>query len=477
LYILEWKPHDKIWTEKDAERNLETQPPEGEQVILQGLWAVEYYTPSHTDRLFDGFNKLGWDEVSALNTESATNWVREQRNSMLGGGWFNLGYIKSVPKRSVLRMDRVAPLPESVEYAMGSILTLTSSLTCVAMFFVYKEPRLSSLQSILMSPKKTVFTPSKKGGYLINGPEEQKRAEVEAIRKLCREEAWLWFRSNLPGVFTSERKPPKEFPTCELLTTKSAEAFMPRSERKELPPRFLSILEVDYGFDAWAAHSLPALRIGTYLRKPKSHLIASVRFDHLAPTTQRTQTRISAMDHANELMASFMTRWGLVALFLFLQRRVNLLRDGIRRYANFRSPTLQSFSTLADLELRSLDAMTVAKDTRHFADQWWFPRHVTDFRPVQPHQGKGDSFVQLLRTQLTEQADWLATADEQVRRAVAQQTNLLATRTNIRLQTWMMVLAVVGVVLTLASIVTATNSGRAHLEPIVARLLAWDPYN
>ena len=46
----------------DPSSNVETTPPEDEQVDLHCMWAVEFYAPSHVDKLVDNLKKLGWDQ-------------------------------------------------------------------------------------------------------------------------------------------------------------------------------------------------------------------------------------------------------------------------------------------------------------------------------------------------------------------------------------------------------------------------------
>jgi len=220
---IEMRRTEENWGKRDPRENTDTAPPPGEVVTLQGLWAMEFYTPSQAERLLAGFQKLKWDKVTSIGGDPV-QWVRQNRSSTLGGGWFNLGMITRARKESFWYDARSAPLPDSVDYAEGAILTLTSSLTCVILFFVYRNPFAAQFQLAVDTARKTIAEP-KGGGFSIHSPRSQKQSDIEAARAQARLEAWQWFRHNLPGVFCSETAMPDEFPTSELVTTEFSQPF------------------------------------------------------------------------------------------------------------------------------------------------------------------------------------------------------------------------------------------------------------
>ncbi len=245
---IETRRAEESWGKRDARKNSDTAPPPGEVVTLQGLWAMEFYTPSQAERLLAGFQKLKWDKTNSFGRDPV-QWVRKNRSHAFGGGWFNLGAITRATKESSLIEARSAPLPDSVDYAEGAILTLTSSLTCVILFFVYRNPFSARFQLAANLARKTIAQPQG-NGFIISSPHSQKQSDIEAARAQARLEAWQWFRHNLPGVFCSETAIPDEFPTSELVTTEFSQPF-PLGGEYDGPRGFLDVLGFDHYLEAW----------------------------------------------------------------------------------------------------------------------------------------------------------------------------------------------------------------------------------
>ena len=130
----------EYYRKNDPTRNAETTPPEDEHVDLPCMWAVEFYTPSHVDKLVDNLKKLGWDQNDFPGRESPASWVRITRQHSEGGSWLDLGTIRSGDdERPWPPRNRTAPLPMYVRYAGGGIYSLTPSLTCIVIRFVFED--------------------------------------------------------------------------------------------------------------------------------------------------------------------------------------------------------------------------------------------------------------------------------------------------------------------------------------------------
>ena len=56
--------------ELDQKENLETSPPNDEHIDLVCLWAAEFYTPSHHEKLVESFATLGWDKEKWTSTQA-----------------------------------------------------------------------------------------------------------------------------------------------------------------------------------------------------------------------------------------------------------------------------------------------------------------------------------------------------------------------------------------------------------------------
>ena len=224
--------------ESDPVENLETSPPEDERIHMRCLWAVEFYTPSHVDKLLDSLRKLGWDQEDIPGRDSPASWVISTRLvSQRGGSWLNLGIIRPVnDTRPWPSRDRTAPLPMHVHYALGGLHSLTPSLTCIVMCFVFEESFQSRLDEVLRRDRQTFTKPVRRGRQIF-GPEAQKSEEVRSVRHECVSLAANWFKENLPGVFSSGLLG-EQLPTYELVTLHGTEPF-PSRDAETFPPPYL----------------------------------------------------------------------------------------------------------------------------------------------------------------------------------------------------------------------------------------------
>jgi hypothetical protein len=468
------------WGKRDPSENAETAPPPGEVVTLQGLWAMEFYTPSQAESLLAGFQKLKWDKVTSIGGDPV-QWVRQNRSCTPGGGWFNLGMITRAGNEYSWYDARTAPLPDSVDYAEGAILTLTSSLTCVILFFVYRNPIAAQFQLATDTPRKTIAEP--KGRlFSIHSPRSQKQFDVEAARTKARLEAWKWFRHHLPGVFCSEPTMPDEFPTSEFVTTELAQPF-PLKNEYDGTRGFLDVLGLNHCFETWTQDSIPSLRFATRIRGDGFHTSVAVKIKDLQAVAKSHafgEERSGWLYYADDTLQRILSRWGLVALLALLQKRVNTLRDSTSFRSEGRKKTLSTLTKLSEVEFRGLDVGAISVELQAFAKQPWFAVDVPDFKPLDGSGLWGNSFLGGIRARVIEQAKWLQRADEQVRRALSQQGNLIAARENIRLQRRVEALTAATALLTLIAILVAVlvpmatdPNGKILLAHWLATIAEW----
>lgn len=128
----DYKSHLAICQSRDEEENTRSSPPADELVQLHSLTVAEVYLPSHVQELVSGFKLLGWHQDGAWgNGGDPVLWVQRNREASLNGGWLNLGIIQPPGEKRFLGPMRSARLPDHVEYALGEVYGLTSSITCV----------------------------------------------------------------------------------------------------------------------------------------------------------------------------------------------------------------------------------------------------------------------------------------------------------------------------------------------------------
>lgn len=103
----------------DPKVNTKTSPPTDEFIDLVCIWAVEFYTPAHTDRLIEGLAKLGMGHGSLESTsQDPISWLQGLRVDHRGDAWFNLGIL--TPSKSNQFFGGIrheVPLPPNVQYA------------------------------------------------------------------------------------------------------------------------------------------------------------------------------------------------------------------------------------------------------------------------------------------------------------------------------------------------------------------------
>ena len=191
------------WRERDPEINVQTKPPKDEFVDLRCVWAVEFYTPIHLDKLLDGFRKLGWSEKNTLaHRGDPAGWVQRSRQHFSSGGIFNLGTVYPSSSDSFLSSHaRTAPLPPNVQYATGRIYSFPSSLTCIVMGFVFKEDFSIQFDEALRTDRQTYTEPSSKGMVRICDPRTQKTDHIRRIRKDMAELSMKCFLRTCLGYF------------------------------------------------------------------------------------------------------------------------------------------------------------------------------------------------------------------------------------------------------------------------------------
>ena len=127
------KEHLKHYRKMDHKENQRTSPPENEVIDLKCLWAVEFYTPAHTDNLVNSFTKLGWNkEENTADLGNPITWLYGLRRYHRGNAWMNLGLlIPSNADSQILGRHRRVSLPTSIDYALAGMHSLSPSLMCI----------------------------------------------------------------------------------------------------------------------------------------------------------------------------------------------------------------------------------------------------------------------------------------------------------------------------------------------------------
>ena len=246
----------------DPKKNAQTTPPVDELIDISCVWGVEYYTPRHVESLLTNLKRLKWDSSDHdLGTSDPIAWISRSRQHHFGSGWLNIGVIYSRTDDIYDPFRRTAPLPPHVEYATGGLYSLTPSLFCIVMGFVFEEDYCAQFDKALRTDRQTYTHAYKKSStrrYRIYGPETQKSDHIRRIRAEMVGLAKDWFQEHLPGLFSSGLLG-GELPTCELVTLRKAEPFAPRKGNGL--SSYLSVLDLhphwdDVYWKKWTRDSL-----------------------------------------------------------------------------------------------------------------------------------------------------------------------------------------------------------------------------
>jgi hypothetical protein len=442
-----------VWRRRDDEENARSEPPTDELVDLCCIWAVEFYTPVHIDKLLAGFTSLGWDQKDdSIPGGNPAAWVQRFREGPYGGGWFNLGLIDRPGRNRFFRDHRTASLPKDAEFALGALFAVTSSITCIVMGFVLKEEAARRFDEALRRTYETHMEPRKRG-YSIIRPPQQKEAAIRTIRGEMRTSAADWFRTYLPGLFSSGILG-DEFPTCELVTLRKARPFPKREEGAARPGEYLGLLDIDLDMDAWEAVDMPGLKFTWPLfrnQDTKFHAILAANendFDQEKLRGYGGADRSSYAIYLDEHIRGLLSRWALLPVLSGFERHLNAIRDSTTFRPHRREKPLRVLETLGKLVSQSVDIAAVSSELRRFTNEpHSFAYEVETFKPSDPrfYRDENTTLAKILRKTVGERAEWLGNADHSIRDLMIQYGTAIGARENIRIQqnvrrlTWTMV--------------------------------------
>jgi len=459
----------------DNRDNAETEPPADETIDTKCIWAVELYTPSQISELLHRFEKLGWNRDDPTNPDrSPVDWIQSFRESARGGGWFNLGPLYRHGDRRFFYRGREAPLPEGVDYAVASMYSLTSSVTCVVIGFLLDDEHGRKFEDALRLDRQSIVEPLRGRGYRLPGPSHLKETDIKRIRDNLREMAAGWFRTNLPGVFSAGALA-GEFPTCEFTTLRKTAPCPGREDRDPQADRWLEILNIDYDLDAWQAEKLPGLKFVWPLirdREKQFYAVLTCREDTVSDETLRTYGgggRTSYTTYIDRHVNGLLSRWGLLGLLAGYERHLNTTRDSATFGSAQRAKVLRQLDRLRGHIAQSVDVAAATTDLKHLSEQKGsFLSEVETFKPCDPklYRDKDITLGEALRADISERSGWLREMDRSVRDLLIEHGTALSARENIKAQgrmvvlTWAIaVLTIVITVLTAVTTIVSINSG------------------
>ena len=323
----------RIYRNRDAESNKETTPPDNEVIDLGCIWAVEFYTPSHMDALLTNVRRIGWNEEGFLGLKDIREWADRSREHPKGGGWQNLGTIRSsgTNDSTFRKVHPNALPPPHVSDISGRLFSITSSLACIIMMFRLQEEFATGFDTALRTDRQTYYTELSSHSRAIHEPEMQKIDHIRQIRDEMRSTVTKWFSTNLPGLFSSGLLE-DEMPTCEFVTLRET---APCPSTDQSAPDFLRLLGLDSGFDAWSSIHLPGLKFSSSSwdpSVPQYHSIFAIKEDDLSDDQLNEAMNWSGREarilHINDFaMDGPLWLWALLRMLEGYGKRLGALRE------------------------------------------------------------------------------------------------------------------------------------------------------
>ena len=463
----DYQRHLAIWQRRDDEENKKSSPPDDELIQFHSLSVAEIYTPPHVEMLLSGLKLLGWHQDESLgNGGDPVVWIQRNREASLSGGWLNLGAIQRPGLKRFIGPSRVAQLPEHVQYALGQVYGLTSSITCIVMTFVYEDDYALRFDAALRTERRT-YTEPRRRGYQIVEPFFQKANEVRAIRREAGNDASEWFRGNLPGLFASGILD-GQFPSCEFITLDKAEPFATKREE------YLRALNVENDIGVWNSDDLPGLRFAqpAFDEEERFHAILAIRKEQLEAKDLKMWgglNRGAYVGYLEEHLRGLLSRWALLAVIAGFEKTLNVVRDSalfsVRRNRN----ALKAMSKMSGLISAGIDIATIAADLRQFtAQKAWFEGELPKFSPSTPkYYAPEMTLARALREEIEKRAGKLQETDRSIRDLVIQHGTMLSATESINLQNRVAILTWVLVFLTV--VITVLTAVAAY-EPLLVIL-------
>ena len=394
-----------------------------------------------------------------MGRDSPASWVRITRQLSEGGSWSSLGTIRSADDtRTWPRRDRTAPLPMYVHYARGGLYSLTPSLTCMVICFVFEDSFRNRLDEVLRRYRQT-FTRPVLRGHQIFDPESQKTEEARLVRHECTNLAAKWFRENLPGVFSSGLLG-DQLPTCELVTLHKAEPFPDRERGESRPSEYLRVLDLQFSPSVWRAVDTSSLKLSFGLRGQnlEYHSIFAIR-DTDIDGDQLLQSYGGLSGLATYVDHTYQEEIGKLAIQPLLDgysRRLNKLRDavttGIRRPSRRRP--FHALQALVDNVAYDIDVAAVTSDLIASTEEpSKFCRGLARFQPCHDWLSQ-TSLEEGFRLAVNRHATRLKETDRSLRDHLTQFGSLIAATEDIRTQNRIVWLTVLVAATALATLLT-----------------------
>ncbi len=388
----------------------------------------------------NGLRRLGWasDREGPVSQVNLASWVANSRAAAIGLSWTTIGTITEQGSRFSTRR---AILPEGVDYALGSLSTLTPSLTVLEIQFVLKDEVVRAFDAPLQHTYETYSEERGSSFTAYITPGQQKQDAMLAARRGMRKACGDWFRSNLPGVFSLELRE-DTLPSCEFITTRVAAPFM-KTQHMSFD-YYMWRLGLAGDWDVWQSDKLPGLG----LRLPRGQgddafaLVLAGRFDSIFPEDAMEswggRTREGFANRLEIEIGRMIAAWAARTALIAYQKRLTEIRDRATLPQGKTRAAIQALDSVQkELLHTSADAQRVSRDMAAMAEneRSYSRLFEIDFQPLAANrQDNEPSLIQVMQGDTLRRSHALSEAEQHVREVLLTSSNLASTTANLRLQ-------------------------------------------
>ena len=410
----------------DHWQNAESSPPLEEAIELCCVWAAEIYTPAHTESLAQALSNFDQETRTTFPvSEDLASWFDGTQPQLHGSAMRNLGIWtpKGEPDSQEFR-ERVVSLPAPVQYASGTMFSLTTTLTCIVVCFRFNEEMSNCYDAVLKSDRETFLTPNA-GGTSIHMPIQQKEDDIWRLRSEISAMAQNWFREHLPGAFSSQTDE-LTMPTCELITLSDAIPFPDTDEPS--PPLYVHLLGLDRHWDAWKYTVLPRLRLGFHSRPkkgPKNHATLAINLRHwweANPDGESRDAKSSLLSHVHWSVPELMSIWAIGPLLQHFAENLVRIQNSTVFHAGQGENHVEVLRQLTNHVSSLSDLSAVSADLDERDTKWSRPLLMgSPFTPVRTDRRAGTPTLDIaLWRSINERAKWLRSTDRNIRDRLSQ---------------------------------------------------------
>ena len=423
----------------DAEQNAKHTPPADEYVDLYSVWAIEFYTPAHMDKLLSSFERLGWTED---DTRNPVDCLKHRNASQYSQAWMPLGPVipRDIPDPYISRSLR-ADLPPNVRYAYGDVYCFTPSLVAIVFEFAFDEEHSRILDDALRKERESYVTPIP-SGYRIHDPGNQRISHIKKIREDSTRLITDWFSGNIPGLCAAGLLE-GDFPTCEFVTLRQVRPFPTREEDDGGFQWYLHDLGLSNSHGSWESSNVPALRFyppSSYRNTANYHSILSM---HEASWGQQGlqdgngSNRESRLYGMHRRVSGMLGIWAIDVLLQGYAQHFRKLRNSEFLRSTQHKSAVEALRRIGESVSYRVD---IAAVTGELASLVRINRplgfEIEPFvpRPDAPDYWWEGRLEQLIHRQIGENAHWLHSMDNAVRDHLTQYGTILGMVEDVSLQ-------------------------------------------